>query len=104
MEVVFCRTSKEQLNSVVVDAVLDSIGSTGFSDAKLLHTWSSGGAFCARKNPRVPREWEIGSYEGTKFYYTAPGPLFCMLPRGNEIRLRCGELCHWSASGAIPFN
>jgi tRNA (mo5U34)-methyltransferase len=54
-------------------AILDCLGSAGFTDAKLLHTWSSRGAFSARKNPRRPREWEIGSYEGTKFKYNDDG-------------------------------
>ncbi len=54
-------------------AILDCLGSAGFADAKLLHTWSSRGAFSARKNPTRPREWEIGSYEGTKFKYNEDG-------------------------------
>lgn len=54
-------------------AILECLGSAGFAQAKLLTTWGSRGAFSARKDPKLPREWEIGSYEGTKFIYKPDG-------------------------------
>jgi tRNA (mo5U34)-methyltransferase len=54
-------------------AILECLRSAGFSNATLLHSWSSRGAFSARKNPTLPREWEFGSYEGTKFEYKPDG-------------------------------
>jgi tRNA (mo5U34)-methyltransferase len=49
-----------------VAAVLDSLSSAGFIP-ELLGTWATRGAFRAVKNPAMPREWEIGSYEGARF-------------------------------------
>jgi tRNA (mo5U34)-methyltransferase len=48
-----------------VAAVLESLSSAGFTPA-LLGTWDSRAAFRAQKNPAIPREWEIGSHEGTR--------------------------------------
>jgi hypothetical protein len=47
-------------------AVTESLASAGFTP-ELLGTWASRAAFRAVKNPVTPREWEIGSYEGTRF-------------------------------------
>jgi len=49
-----------------VAAVTESLASAGFTP-ELLGTWSHRAAFRAVKNPAIPREWEIGSYEGTRF-------------------------------------
>ena len=49
-----------------VAALLESLASAGFTPS-LLDTWDSRAAFRAIKNPTMPREWEIGSYEGTHF-------------------------------------
>jgi tRNA (mo5U34)-methyltransferase len=49
-----------------IAAVMDSLGSAGFMPT-LLGKWGSRAAFKAVKNPAQPREWEIGSYEGTRF-------------------------------------
>jgi hypothetical protein len=46
--------------------------STGFVPF-FLGAWRSRAAFKAEKNPKVPREWEIGSYEGTKFVINPDG-------------------------------
>jgi tRNA (mo5U34)-methyltransferase len=55
-----------------VAAVLESLSSAGF-DAELLGTWNDRAMFGAGKNPDVPREWEKGSYEGTKFTFNPDG-------------------------------
>jgi tRNA (mo5U34)-methyltransferase len=49
-----------------VAAVSESLASAGFIPT-LLASWGSRAAFRAVKNPATPREWEIGSYEGTRF-------------------------------------
>ena len=49
-----------------VAAVKESLSSAGFVP-ELLGVWSSRAMFRATKNPSVPREWEVGSYEGTGF-------------------------------------
>ena len=49
-----------------VAAVTESLASAGF-EPTLLGQWNNRAAFRARKNPNKPREWEIGSYEGTRF-------------------------------------
>jgi tRNA (mo5U34)-methyltransferase len=49
-----------------VAAVTESLLSAGFTPT-VLGTWSSRAAFRAVKNPALPREWEIGSYEGMRF-------------------------------------
>ena len=49
-----------------VAAVLESLASSGFT-AELLGKWNHRAAFRAVRNPATPREWEIGSYEGTRF-------------------------------------
>jgi tRNA (mo5U34)-methyltransferase len=49
-----------------IAAMMESLSSAGFTP-ELLGTWSSRAAFRAVKNPATPREWEIGSYEGTRF-------------------------------------
>jgi hypothetical protein len=49
-----------------VAAVMESLGSAGFTP-ELLGTWDHRAAFRAVRNPATPREWEIGSYEGTRF-------------------------------------
>jgi tRNA (mo5U34)-methyltransferase len=55
-----------------VAAVIESLSSAGFTPA-LLETWSSRAAFRAVKNPTTPREWEIGSYEGTRYTLNPDG-------------------------------
>jgi len=55
-----------------VAAVKDSLASAGFTP-QLLGTWRNRAAFRAVKNPATPREWEIGSYEGTRFTIQADG-------------------------------
>jgi tRNA (mo5U34)-methyltransferase len=55
-----------------VAAVMESLASAGFTP-ELLGTWSNRAAFRAVKNPKTPREWEIGSYEGTHFTIEADG-------------------------------
>jgi tRNA (mo5U34)-methyltransferase len=55
-----------------IAAVSESLSSAGFTPS-LLGTWSSRAAFRAVKNPASPREWEIGSYEGTRFTLEADG-------------------------------
>jgi tRNA (mo5U34)-methyltransferase len=49
-----------------IAAVMESLASAGFTP-ELLGAWASRAAFRAVKNPTLPREWEIGSYEGTHF-------------------------------------
>lgn len=55
-----------------VAAVLDSLGSAGFTPT-LLGKWASRAAFKAVKNPVRPREWEYGSYEGVRFIFHEDG-------------------------------
>jgi tRNA (mo5U34)-methyltransferase len=55
-----------------IAAVSDSLASAGFVPT-LLGKWSNRAAFRAPKNPAKPREWEIGSYEGTKFTQNPDG-------------------------------
>ena len=55
-----------------VAAVLDVMSSAGFT-AEHLGSWQSRAAFRGVKNPTTPREWEIGSYEGTRFQYNQDG-------------------------------
>jgi tRNA (mo5U34)-methyltransferase len=55
-----------------VTAVTESLASAGFT-ATLLAAWDSRAAFRAVKNPARPREWEIGSYEGTRFTQNPDG-------------------------------
>jgi tRNA (mo5U34)-methyltransferase len=55
-----------------IAAVLETLGSAGFSP-ELLGTWSSRAAFRAVKNHAMPREWEVGSYEGTHFSIQSDG-------------------------------
>jgi tRNA (mo5U34)-methyltransferase len=49
-----------------IKGVLDSLTSSGFK-AKHLSTWDGRASFRAEKDPALPRPWERGSYEGTKF-------------------------------------
>jgi tRNA (mo5U34)-methyltransferase len=49
-----------------IAAVSESLSSAGFTPS-LLAAWGSRAAFRAVKNATTPREWEIGSYEGTRF-------------------------------------
>jgi tRNA (mo5U34)-methyltransferase len=49
-----------------VAAVLDVMRSAGF-ETEHLASWQSRAAFRGIKNPAVPREWELGSYEGMRF-------------------------------------
>jgi hypothetical protein len=55
-----------------IAAVLDSLSSAGFTPT-LLAKWGSRAAFRGVKNPALPREWEVGSYEGTEFHRQADG-------------------------------
>jgi tRNA (mo5U34)-methyltransferase len=55
-----------------VAALLDVMWSAGFK-AEHLGSWQSRAAFRGVKNPALPREWEIGSYEGTSFRYNQDG-------------------------------
>jgi tRNA (mo5U34)-methyltransferase len=55
-----------------VKAVSESLESAGFTPT-LLGTYDGRGVFRAVKNPTTPREWEYGSYEGTKFIQNADG-------------------------------
>jgi tRNA (mo5U34)-methyltransferase len=55
-----------------IKAVSESLLSAGFTPT-LLGTWGSRGAFRAVKNPAQPREWEFGSYEGTRFTQNPDG-------------------------------
>lgn len=55
-----------------IKAVTESLSSAGFTPT-LLGTWGSRGAFRAVKNPAKPREWEVGSYEGTRFTQNPDG-------------------------------
>jgi tRNA (mo5U34)-methyltransferase len=55
-----------------VAAVLESLSSAGFV-AELFGTWNDRAMFGAWKNPDVPREWEKGSYEGTRFILNPDG-------------------------------
>lgn len=55
-----------------VAAVLDVMGSAGFI-AEHLASWLGRAAFRGVKNATTPREWEIGSYEGTSFHYNQDG-------------------------------
>ncbi len=62
-----------------VAAIMDCLGSAGFraqhlgSWAQRQAAWACRAAFRAEKNPRLPREWEVGSYEGTHFEYREDG-------------------------------
>ena len=49
-----------------IAAVSESLSSAGFV-VSLLGKWGSRALFSARKDPQTPREWERGSYEGTRF-------------------------------------
>jgi tRNA (mo5U34)-methyltransferase len=60
-----------------IAAVSESLRSTGFTPT-LLGTWNNRAAFKAAKNPATPREWEIGSYEGTHFTYNPDGTWSCV--------------------------
>lgn len=53
-------------------AVTESLSSAGFTPT-LLGTWNDRAVFRAIKNPATPREWEIGSYEGTRFTMAPDG-------------------------------
>ena len=53
-------------------AVLDIMGSAGFT-VEHLASWQSRASFRGVKNPKTPREWEFGSYEGTTFKYNRDG-------------------------------
>jgi len=55
-----------------VAAIMDCLGSAGFK-AELLATWSSRAAFRADRIDTSVREWEQGSYEGTRFVYNDDG-------------------------------
>jgi tRNA (mo5U34)-methyltransferase len=55
-----------------VAAVIESLSSAGFTP-ELLGTWNDRAMFKAVKNPATPREWEKGSYEGTRFTFNADG-------------------------------
>ena len=55
-----------------VAALLDVMSSAGFR-AEHLASWNGRAAFRGVKDPRLPREWEIGSYEGTTFEYNRDG-------------------------------
>ena len=55
-----------------IAAVSESLSSAGFTPS-LLGAWGTRAAFRAVKNPASPREWEIGSYEGTRFTLEADG-------------------------------
>jgi len=52
--------------------MLDVMWSAGFT-AEHLASWLSRAAFRGVKNPTTPREWELGSYEGTRFRYKQDG-------------------------------
>jgi tRNA (mo5U34)-methyltransferase len=49
-----------------IAAVIESMSSAGFV-TDVLGTWNDRAMFRGRKDPAVPREWEKGSYEGTRF-------------------------------------
>jgi tRNA (mo5U34)-methyltransferase len=55
-----------------IAAVGESLSSAGFTP-ELLGTWDDRAMFKALKNPLTPREWEKGSYEGTRFTFNADG-------------------------------
>jgi hypothetical protein len=55
-----------------IAAVSESLASAGFTP-ELLGTWDDRAMFKAVKNPLTPREWEMGSYEGTRFTFNADG-------------------------------
>jgi tRNA (mo5U34)-methyltransferase len=55
-----------------IAAVMESLSSAGFTP-ELLGTWNDRALFKALKNPETPREWEKGSYEGTRFTFNADG-------------------------------
>ena len=55
-----------------VAAILDVMSSAGFK-AEHLASWHGRAAFRGIKDPKVPREWEVGSYEGTTFEYNQDG-------------------------------
>jgi tRNA (mo5U34)-methyltransferase len=59
-----------------IAGVLESLSSAGFTPT-LLGTWDSRAAFRAVKNPALPREWEIGSYEGMRFILQEDGSWTC---------------------------
>ena len=52
--------------------MLDVMWSAGFT-AEHLASWLSRAAFRGVKNPATHREWEFGSYEGTRFQYNEDG-------------------------------
>jgi tRNA (mo5U34)-methyltransferase len=55
-----------------VAAILDVMQSAGFRAAHLA-SWLSRASFRGIKDPRTPREWELGSYEGTRFEHNQDG-------------------------------
>jgi tRNA (mo5U34)-methyltransferase len=55
-----------------IAAVTESLASAGFTPTPL-GAWSNRAAFRAVKNDATPREWEIGSYEGTRFTMNPDG-------------------------------
>lgn len=55
-----------------VAALLDVMGSAGFA-AEHLASWLSRGSFRGVKIGTTPREWELGSYEGTRFSHNQDG-------------------------------
>jgi len=55
-----------------VAALLDVMSSAGFRAEHLL-SWQGRAAFRGVKDPTIPREWEMGSYEGTTFAYNQDG-------------------------------
>jgi len=55
-----------------VKALLEVMWSAGFT-CEHLGSWASRAAFRGVKNPARPREWEIGSYEGTPIVYNPDG-------------------------------
>jgi tRNA (mo5U34)-methyltransferase len=48
-------------------AMLEVMRSAGFEKVEHLASWDSRASFRGIKNPAVPREWELGSYEGMSF-------------------------------------
>jgi tRNA (mo5U34)-methyltransferase len=55
-----------------IAAVSESLASAGFV-VSLLAKWDTRALFAAQKDPRTPREWERGSYEGTRFVSNPDG-------------------------------
>ena len=68
-----------------VAAVLDLMGSAGFNSEHLA-SWQSRAAFRGVKDPTNPREWEIGSYEGTRFKLNDDGSLTTIWLDPNAVR------------------